>query len=90
MYQGYSKTWYHQVKKISFEHTKKEVMIVLDACNIDIIQRFYNKSFRFINAYRKELSVKAAIQCVKKQKRYRIILENTLNAFLESLAIMEL
>jgi len=36
-------------------------MIVLDACNIDIIQRFYNKSFRFINAYRKELSVKAAI-----------------------------
>ena len=37
MYQGYSKTRYYQVKKTSFEHAKKEVIIALDACNINII-----------------------------------------------------
>jgi hypothetical protein len=81
MYWGYSKTRYRQVKKTSFEHAKKEVVIALDACNIDIIRRFCNKSFRFIDAYRKGLSVKAATWYVKKQKRHRVILEEAMQAF---------
>ena len=46
------------MKKTSFEHTKKEVIIALDACNINIMRRFYNRSLRFINAYYKGLGVK--------------------------------
>ena len=81
MYQGYSKSRYRQVKKTSFDYAKKEVIIALDACTIDTMQRFVNKSYKFIDAYCKGLSVKAAAQCVKKQKRYRVILEAAMQAF---------
>ena len=69
------------MKKTSFEHTKKEVIIALDACNINIMRRFYNRSLRFINAYYKGLGVKAAALCVKKQKRHRVILKGAMQAF---------
>ena len=78
MYQGYRKARYRQVKKTSFEHAKREVLIALDACSIDIMQRFCNRASRFIDAYRKGLGVKAAAQCVKKQKRYKIILKDAI------------
>ena len=74
MYQGYNKGRYRQVKKTSFKHTKKEVVIALDSCSINIMQRF-------IDLYCKGLSVKAVVQCVKKQKRYRVILEGAMQAF---------
>ena len=45
------------------------------------MRRFYNKASRFIDAYRKGLRVKAAAQCVKKQKRYKVILEGAMQAF---------
>jgi hypothetical protein len=57
----YSKGRYRQVKKTSFEHVKKEVIIALDACNINIMRRFVNRLYKFIDAYRKGLSAKAAI-----------------------------
>jgi len=50
----------------SLKDTKREVIIALDACSIDTIRRFYNRLFRFIDAYRKGLGVKAAAWCVKK------------------------
>ena len=81
MYQGYSKSRYRQVKKTSFDYVKKEVVIALNACIIDIMRRFVNKLYKFIDAYCKGLSVKAAAQCVKKQKRYRVILEAAMQAF---------
>jgi len=34
-----------------------------------------------MDAYRKGLSVKAAAWCIKKQKRYRVILEAAMQAF---------
>jgi hypothetical protein len=34
-----------------------------------------------MDAYRKGLSAKAAAWCVKKQKRYRVILEGAMRAF---------
>ena len=81
MYQGYSKSRYRQVKKTSFDYVKKEVVIALNACIIDIMRRFVNRSYRFMDAYRKGLSVKAAAWCIKKQKRYRVILEAAMQAF---------
>ena len=81
MYQGYSKSRYRQVKKTSFDYAKKEVVIALDACTIDTMRRFVNRSYRFMDAYRKGLSVKAAAWCIKKQKRYRVILEAAMQAF---------
>jgi hypothetical protein len=83
MYWGYSKARYRQVKKTSFDHTKKEVVIALDACTIDTLQRFCNRSSRFIDAYRRGLSVKAAAWCVTKQKRHRTISEEAMKAFEE-------
>ena len=81
MYWGYSKGRYRQVKKTSFEHAKKEVVIALDACNIDTMRRFVNRLYRFMDAYRKGLSAKAVAWCVKKQKRHRVISEGAMRAF---------
>ena len=81
MYQGYSKSRYRQVKKTSFDYVKKEVVIALNACIIDIMRRFVNKLYKFIDAYRKGLSVKAAAQYIKKQKRYRVISKAAMQAF---------
>ena len=78
MYQGYLKGRYRQVKKTSFNYAKKEVIIALDSCFINIMQRYYNRALRFINAYYKGLSVKAAAQCVKKQRYYKIILKEAI------------
>ena len=81
IYQRYKKAQYRQVKKTSFKHAKREVLIALDTYSINIMQRFYNKASRFIDAYQKGLRVKAAAQCVKKQKRYKVILEGAMQAF---------
>jgi hypothetical protein len=81
MYWGCSKGRYRQVKKTSFDHAKKEVVIALDSCSINIMRRFCNRALRFIDAYRKGLSVKAAAWCVKKQKRHRTISEEAMQAF---------
>jgi len=57
------------------------VVIALDACTINIMRRFVNRLYRFIDAYYKGLSVKAVAWCVKKQKRYKVILEAIMQAF---------
>jgi hypothetical protein len=49
------------VKKTSFNYAKKEAVIALDSCSIDTMQRYCNRALRFIDAYYKGLSVKAAI-----------------------------
>ena len=81
MYQGYRKAQYCQVKKTSFKYAKREVLIALDTYSINIMRRFYNRASRFMDAYRKGLGVKVVAQCVKKQKRYRVILEGAMQAF---------
>jgi hypothetical protein len=60
IYWGYSKARYRQVKKISFDYIKKEVLITLNIYSINTMQRFYNRSLYFIDAYYKGLGVKAA------------------------------
>jgi hypothetical protein len=81
MYWGYGKARYRQVKKTSFDHAKKEVRKALDACSLDTLRRFCNRAARFMDAYRKGLSVKAAAWCVKKQKRHRTISKEAMEAF---------
>jgi hypothetical protein len=61
------------------------VVIALDSCSIDIMRRFCNRALRFMDAYCKGLSVKAAAWCVKKQKRHRTILEEAMQAFEDQL-----
>src|SRR5712664_3032267 len=78
MYWGYGKTRYRQVQKSSFEEAKKQV---LDACPTETLRRFCNRSFRFMDAYRKGLSIKAAAWCVKKQKGHRAISEGVMKEF---------
>jgi len=73
MYWGYGKTRYRQVKKTSFDYVKKEVVKALEACSLNTIQRFYNRTFRWIDAYRQGLSIKQVAWCVKKQRRHRTI-----------------
>jgi hypothetical protein len=83
MYWGYSKARYRQVKKTSFSHAKEEVVKALDSCGVDILRRFYNRTARFMDAYRQGLSVKAVAWCVKKQKRHRTISAEAMEAFEE-------
>jgi hypothetical protein len=49
------------------------VVEALEACSIKTIQRFCNRTFRWIDVYRKGLSIKQAAWCVRKQKRHRTI-----------------
>ena len=69
------------MKKTSFNYAKREVLIALDACSINIMRRFYNRSYCFIDAYYKGLSVKAAAWCIKKQRRHKTISKEAMRAF---------
>jgi hypothetical protein len=45
----------------------------LDACPTDVIRRFVNRLWRFMSAYRKGLTGKAAAWAVRKQKKHRTV-----------------
>ncbi|KAJ3711839.1 hypothetical protein DFJ43DRAFT_1008734, partial [Lentinula guzmanii] len=45
----------------------------LDACPVDVIRQFINRSFRFMSAYRLGLTGKAAEWAVRKQKAHRSV-----------------
>jgi len=47
-------------------------------CPTEVIQRFINRSWRFIEAYRKGLSGKAAAWAVQKQKQHRKVSERAM------------
>jgi hypothetical protein len=50
---------------------KKAVYECLDACPVDVIRRFFNRTWRFMDAYRRGLTGKAAAWAVQKQKSHR-------------------
>jgi len=56
-------------------------MRYLDACPVETIQRFINRSWRFMDAYRMSLTGQAAEWAVRKQKTHR----SATNAALDSL-----
>ena len=57
--------------KHNFAEAKEIAFKYLDACPIDVIQRFINRSWRFMSAYRKGLTGEAAAWAVRKQRRHR-------------------
>ena len=48
-------------------------LAALDACPVDVIRKFVNRSWRFMDAYRIPLSGKAAAWAVRKQKGHRTV-----------------
>ena len=70
-YWGWVKYHYREVPKQNFAEAKKIALRYLDACPTDVIRRFINPSWRFMSAYRKGLTGKAAAWAVSKQKQDR-------------------
>ncbi|TFK91730.1 hypothetical protein K466DRAFT_482133 [Polyporus arcularius HHB13444] len=71
MYWGWSKYRYREVPKKNFEHAKQVAVGILNSCPTDVIRRFINRSWRFMDAYRQGLTGKAAEWAVRKQKSHR-------------------
>jgi hypothetical protein len=70
-YWGWCKYRYREMPKKTFDDAKRAAYECLDACPINVIRRFVNRSWRFMDAYRKGLTGKAAAWAVKKQKGHR-------------------
>ena len=64
---------YRQVPKKTFDDAKKAAFDALNACPVDVIRRFMNRSWQFMSAYRIKLTGKAAAWAVHKQKSHRSI-----------------
>jgi hypothetical protein len=70
-YWGWCKHRYREIYKKRFNKAKKAVHECLDACPVDVIRWFFNRSWRFMDAYKQGLTEKAAEWAVKKQKSHR-------------------
>ena len=64
--------------EILFEDAKQAAFTALDSCPVDVIRRFVNRSWRFMDAYRVPLSGKAAAWAVRKQKGHRTISQSAM------------
>uniref|UniRef100_A0A0W0GC52 DDE-1 domain-containing protein n=1 Tax=Moniliophthora roreri TaxID=221103 RepID=A0A0W0GC52_MONRR len=64
---GWVKYRYREIPKKNFQEAKDAMLECLDSCPTDVIQRFINQSWRFMDAYQKGLTGKAAAWAVKKQ-----------------------
>ncbi|KAE9392941.1 hypothetical protein BT96DRAFT_967294 [Gymnopus androsaceus JB14] len=73
MYWGWVKYRYRQVPKVKFQDAKDTALEYLNACPVDVIRRFINRSWRFMSAYRIGLKGKAAEWAVRKQKGHRAV-----------------
>jgi len=58
---------------MTFDGAKKAAHECLDLCPVDVIQQFFNRSWRFMDAYRHGLTGKAAEWAVWRQKSHRRI-----------------
>ena len=70
-YWGWCKGRYREVHKVKFEDTKRTALEYLNACPEEVIRRFFNRSWRFMHAYRQGLTGKAAEWAVRKHKSHR-------------------
>jgi hypothetical protein len=59
--------------KKTFDNAKKAAIQCLDACPVDVIRRFINRSWHFIDAYQQGLTGKAVEWAVRKYKGHRSI-----------------
>jgi hypothetical protein len=70
-YWGWCKYRYREVPKKTFAEAKALVLEYLNACPVEVIRRFVNRSWRFMSAYQLGLTGKAAAWAVRKQKQHR-------------------
>ncbi|KII84350.1 hypothetical protein PLICRDRAFT_46228 [Plicaturopsis crispa FD-325 SS-3] len=80
MYWGWCKYRYREVPKANFKEAKEVARQFLDACPIEVIRRFINRSWRFISAYRLGLTGKAAEWAVRKQRQHRQVSQRAMHA----------
>ncbi|KAF7323696.1 hypothetical protein MKEN_00590500 [Mycena kentingensis (nom. inval.)] len=71
MYWGWFKYRYREHDKPNFQAAKDAAKLYLDACPLDVIRRFINRSFRWMDVYRAGLTGAAAEWAVRKQKQHR-------------------
>ncbi len=57
--------------KMRFDQAKKTACECLDVCPEDVIQWFFNRSWRFMDAYRQGLTGHAVEWAVRKQKSHQ-------------------
>ena len=55
----------------------------LDACPKEVIQKFINHSWKFVDSYRKGLTGEAAVWVVKKQKGHQAVSKKAMKALEE-------
>ncbi|KZT63884.1 hypothetical protein DAEQUDRAFT_747689 [Daedalea quercina L-15889] len=67
--------WFYKAK---FEDAKRVALECLNACPVEVIQRFFNRSWRFMDAYRKGLTGKAAEWAVRKQKSHQRVAQSAM------------
>ena len=70
-YWGWCKHRYRQIQKETFADAKKNTRECLDACPVDVIRRFFNRLWRFISAYWRGLTGKAAEWAVRQQRSHQ-------------------
>ncbi|KAF9507952.1 hypothetical protein BS47DRAFT_1366268 [Hydnum rufescens UP504] len=80
MYWGYAKYCYWEVFKTSFAEAKEIAIQSLDACPIETIQHFINRSWCFMSAYCLGLTGKAAEWAVRKQKSHHSVAQHAMLA----------
>ena len=79
-YWGWCKYRYREHPKNNFAKAKTRALEVLNACPAEVIRKFINRSWRFIDAYKKGLTGEAAAWVVHKQKSHRSVSETAMKA----------
>ncbi|OJA17241.1 hypothetical protein AZE42_10223 [Rhizopogon vesiculosus] len=69
-YWGWCKYRYRERPKNNFAEAKQAAVQFLDACPLDVLRRFINRSWRFMSAYRKGLNGEAAVWAVRNTALY--------------------
>jgi hypothetical protein len=69
-YWGWAKHRYRDVYKTRFDQAKKTTRECLNTCPEDVIRWFFNRSWRFMDAYQQGLTGHAAEWAVQKQKSH--------------------
>ncbi|OAX34236.1 hypothetical protein K503DRAFT_699074, partial [Rhizopogon vinicolor AM-OR11-026] len=54
----------------------------LDACPLDVLRHFINRSWRFMSTYRKGLNGEAAVWAVRKQKQHCSVSQTAMHSIL--------
>jgi len=79
-YWGWCKYQYWEHSKSTFTQAKTCTLEVLNSCPMDVIWRFINWAWKFIDAYQKGLKGEVAAWVVHKQKSHRSVSESVMKA----------